>query len=185
MKKVATSLTEVFIIEPDVFMDPRGFFFESYSFKKFSDLGINEQFVQDNHSRSQRNTVRGLHFQAYPGQVKLIRCTKGRIWDVVVDIRPTSPNFKKWIGNELTDQNFHLIYIPVGFAHGFSVLSEYADVEYKVSNYYDAAIERGFQWNDPEVGVDWKIETPILSKRDVSNPTFAKLLEKHHDPFAL
>ena len=148
MKKTPTLFSEVWIIEPDVFQDGRGFFLESYSFRKYKDLGFSWNFIQDNHSKSVRNTVRGLHFQTSPGQVKLVRCTKGQIWDVVVDIRKKSPNFKKWFGIELSEENFKQILIPVGFAHGFSVLSEFAEIEYKVTSYYDPKLESGIRWND-------------------------------------
>ncbi|MCP4763773.1 MAG: dTDP-4-dehydrorhamnose 3,5-epimerase [archaeon] len=183
MKKVATELKEVFIIEPEVFNDNRGFFLESYSQKKFKDIGIDIKFVQDNHSKSQKNTVRGLHFQSYPGQDKLIRCTKGKIWDVIVDIRPNSPQFKKWIGIEITSDNFLQIFIPIGYAHGFSVLSDYAEMQYKTSNYYDASLEQTIQWNDSEINVDWKVSEPILSKRDISALNLKEFLEKKPDPF--
>jgi dTDP-4-dehydrorhamnose 3,5-epimerase len=183
MKKVPTIFPEVWIIEPDVFKDPRGFFFESYSYKKFEALGIKDTFVQDNHSKSTKGTVRGLHFQARPGQVKLIRCTKGIIWDVVVDIRPKSSTFKKWFGVELSEENFKQIYIPVGFAHGFSVISEIAEAEYKVTNYYDPTIERGISWNDKTIKVDWKVKDPVLSTRDTSNVSLDEYLKKHADPF--
>ena len=137
-------------------------------------MGIPWQFIQDNHSKSVKNTIRGLHFQINPGQVKIVRCTQGQIWDVIVDIREESPNFKKWIGIELTEQNFRQLLIPIGFAHGYSVLSDEAEVQYKVSEYYDPLLERGILWNDPEIGVDWKITKPFLSKRDKNNPTLRK-----------
>ena len=119
MEKIRTALPDVWIIKPDVFKDDRGFFFESYSFKKYKNLDIDTVFNQDNHSKSVKNTIRGLHFQVYPGQTKLVRCSKGIIWDVVVDIRSDSPTFKKWIGNMISEENFNQILIPVGFAHGF------------------------------------------------------------------
>ncbi len=184
MEKIETDLPGVFLIKPKVFKDERGFFYESYSYKKFCDLGIDTKFVQDNHSKSVKNTVRGLHFQLYPGQEKLVRCTKGKIWDVVVDIREESPTFKQWYGVELSENNFLQIYIPVGFAHGFSVLSESAEVQYKVSNYYNPSIERGIKWNDPEIGVEWKTKVPILSERDKKNPDLNEFLDKNKDPFS-
>ncbi|MBD3254526.1 MAG: dTDP-4-dehydrorhamnose 3,5-epimerase [Candidatus Lokiarchaeota archaeon] len=183
MRKIKTELPEVCIIEPDVYTDERGFFFESYSYKKYKKLGIDWKFVQDNHSRSLKNTVRGLHFQAYPGQVKLIRCVCGKIWDVVIDIRPQSPNFKKWVGTSLSAENYLQILIPVGFAHGFSVLSDYAEIEYKVSNYYDPSLEREVYWNDPSLNIDWKVKSPILSQRDVNAPLLDEYLKQHKDPF--
>lgn len=183
MKKLSTELKDVFIIEPDVFKDSRGYFLESYSKKKLMEIGMDIDFVQDNHSKSMKNTVRGLHFQSYPGQAKLIRCTKGKIWDIAVDIRPNSPQFKKWIGIEISEDNFRQIMIPIGYAHGFSVLSEYAEVQYKASNYYDASLERTISWNDPEIGVDWKVDEPILSKRDISAQNLKNFLECKNDPF--
>ena len=187
MKKIPTIFPEVWIIEPDVFKDDRGFFFESFSLKKyealFDDLEINWKFLQDNHSKSKKNTVRGLHFQAYPGQTKLIRCSYGKIWDIVVDIRPNSPNFKQWHGMELSSENFRQILIPIGFAHGFSVLSEHAEVQYKTSNYYDPNLEREVSWNDPDLKIDWKVENPIISNRDKNAPRLRHYLKEHPDPF--
>ena len=183
MKKIPTLFPEVWIIEPDVFKDERGFFLESYSLKKYKDLGFSWNFIQDNHSKSIKNTVRGLHFHTFPGQVKLIRCTNGQIWDVVVDIRENSPNFKKWIGIELTEKNFKQILIPIGFAHGFSVLSDIAEVEYKVSSYYDTKLESGIRWNDPSIGIDWKVKNPILSERDKNTPLLEDFLKEYKNPF--
>ena len=183
MKKIETPFSDVWIIIPKVFKDPRGFFLENYSYKKFENLGIDTQFVQDNHSKSIMNTVRGLHFQLEPGQEKLVRCTKGVIWDVIVDIRQNSPTFKKWWGLKLTENNFKQIYIPVGFAHGFSVLSEIAEVQYKVSTYYDPDLERGIKWNDPVFQVDWRVQNPIISERDKTNPDFQTFFQKHPNIF--
>jgi dTDP-4-dehydrorhamnose 3,5-epimerase len=183
VKKVPTLFPDVWIIEPDVFKDPRGWFFESYSQKKMKDLGFDTVFVQDNHSSSTKNTVRGLHFQARPGQVKLVRCTRGRIWDIVADIRPNSPTFRKWTGVELTEENFRQLFIPVGYAHGFTVLSDVAEVQYKASNFYDGKIERGVSWNDKTIGVDWKVQEPVLSQRDLSNVSLDDYLKKYPDPF--
>jgi dTDP-4-dehydrorhamnose 3,5-epimerase len=166
VKKLATKFPDVWIISPDVFADDRGFFFESYSYKKFDEIGISTKFVQDNHSKSARNTVRGLHYQLPPGQAKLIRCTLGTIWDVIVDIRKSSPTFKKWFAVELSDENKKILYIPVGYAHGFCVVTEIAEVQYKVSNFYDAKLETEILWNDPEIAIPWPITKPILSKRD-------------------
>ena len=154
-----------------MFKDERGFFLESYSRKKLEELGFKYEFVQDNHSKSVENTVRGLHFQLPPGQVKLVRCTKGKIWDIVVDINPESPTFRKWFGVELTEDNFRQILIPTGYAHGFAVISQVAEVEYKVSSYYDPNLERGIKWDDSTIDIDWRVKTPILSKRDLKNPS--------------
>lgn len=183
MEKIRTALPDVWIIKPDVFKDDRGFFFESYSFKKLKNLGIDTVFIQDNHSKSVKNTIRGLHFQSYPGQTKLVRCSKGIIWDVVVDIRPDSPTFKKWIGHMISEENFLTVLIPVGYAHGFLVISDEAEVQYKVSNYYDPKLERGIQWDDPQLNIDWKIKNPIVSKRDISNPSLYDYLKQHPNPF--
>jgi dTDP-4-dehydrorhamnose 3,5-epimerase len=183
MRKISTDFPEVWIIEPQIFKDNRGFFYESYSYKKLEALGFSYQFVQDNHSKSVKGTVRGLHFQTYPGQIKLIRCTKGVIWDVIVDIRPKSPNFKKWYGIELSEENSKQMLIPIGFAHGFSVLSEFAEVQYKTSNYYDPKIERGIRLDDPEINVDWKVNDLVLSERDQKNPTLSEYIRNNPDPF--
>jgi dTDP-4-dehydrorhamnose 3,5-epimerase len=153
-------------ITPRVFADGRGFFLESYRSSAYAAAGIDVTFVQDNHSRSVKGTLRGLHFQRTPGQAKLVRVVTGRIWDVAVDIRPASPTFGKWFGMELDAEQHKQLFVPVGFAHGFCVLSDVADVLYKVSSPYDAATEDGFAWNDPDVGVAWPIADPILSKRD-------------------
>jgi dTDP-4-dehydrorhamnose 3,5-epimerase len=155
-------------ITPRVFADGRGFFLESYREPAYRAAGIDVSFVQDNHSRSVRGTLRGLHFQRSPGQAKLVRVVTGRIWDVAVDIRPSSPTFGKWYGIELDAEQHKQLFVPVGFAHGFCVLSEFADVLYKVSSPYDAATEDGFAWNDPDVAIAWPVVDPILSARDVN-----------------
>jgi dTDP-4-dehydrorhamnose 3,5-epimerase len=155
-------------ITPRVFADGRGFFLESYRESTYADAGIDVRFVQDNHSRSVRGTLRGLHFQRSPGQAKLVRVVTGRIWDVAVDIRRESPTFGQWYGTELDAEQHRQLFVPIGFAHGFCVLSDVADVLYKVSSPYDAATESGFAWNDPEVGVAWPITDPILSARDTN-----------------
>ncbi|MCC6547868.1 dTDP-4-dehydrorhamnose 3,5-epimerase [Candidatus Sumerlaeota bacterium] len=175
MKFSPGPLDGLVIIEPRVFADPRGFFLESFRRDEFTANGIHCDFVQDNHSCSRRGTVRGLHFQTSPGQAKLIRCTAGVIWDVAVDIRRGSPSFGQWFGIELGAENKKMIFIPVGFAHGFAVLSDDAEVQYQCSAYYNAATEAGFRWNDPDVGVDWRVEDPILSERDQTSQSFAEL----------
>lgn len=162
------------LIEPDIFPDDRGWFFESFNVDKFRDLGIETVFAQDNHSRSARNTLRGLHYQTQPGQEKLVRCTHGKIWDVAVDLRSWSPTFGEWIGVELSDENKSMFLIPVGFAHGFCVLSENAEVQYKCSTVYNSATEAGIAWNDPDIAVAWPIEAPLLSARDQGNQSFAE-----------
>jgi len=165
-----TPLSGLAIIHPKVFGDDRGFFMETYSQPVFSILGIDTIFLQDNHSRSCRGTVRGLHFQSSPGQEKLVRCIKGAVLDVVVDIRPESPTFGKYHAVQLDEDNKTMLYIPVGFAHGFCVLSETADFVYKVSSIYNPETERGIAWNDPDIGIQWPVAAPLLSERDKHNP---------------
>jgi dTDP-4-dehydrorhamnose 3,5-epimerase len=155
VKRLKTRLDGPILIEPEVHGDARGFFVETYRKSEYAQLGIEQDFVQDNHSRSGRGVVRGIHFQLPPGQAKLVRCARGAILDVAVDLRRGSPTFGEWEGHELTDENLRQLYLPIGFGHGFCVLSEVADVIYKVSGYYDAAIERGIAYDDPEVGVEW------------------------------
>ncbi|MBC7235379.1 MAG: dTDP-4-dehydrorhamnose 3,5-epimerase [Chloroflexi bacterium] len=172
MRVIPTSLPDVLIVEPDVYGDERGFFMESYSRRKYAALGIDVEFVQDNHSRSSRGVLRGLHYQARPGQAKLVRVVSGEVYDVAVDIRHGSPTFGKWVGVVLSAENKRQLYIPVGFAHGFCVLSEMADFLYKVSSYYDPTEERGIVWDDPDLAIDWPVEEPILSPRDRAHPRF-------------
>jgi dTDP-4-dehydrorhamnose 3,5-epimerase len=162
------------LIEPVVRGDARGFFLETYRKNVLAELGVHEDFVQDNHSRSRLGVLRGMHFQ--PGQAKLVRCTRGSILDVVVDIRPDSPSFGRWEAFALDDQAHHQVYVPDGFAHGFCVTSELADVVYKVSTYYDPAVEAGFRFDDPEVGIEWPggIEFEV-SGRDREAPLLSEL----------
>ena len=162
-----TDLPNVLVITPRVFKDARGFFFESYNAEQFKAHGIDTVFVQDNHSQSTRGTLRGLHFQLPPmAQDKLVRCVRGAIWDVAVDIRGGSPTFGRWVGVELSAGNFRQIYVPSGYAHGFCVLSDEAEVLYKTSAVYSAMHERGIAWNDPDIGIAWPIAEPLLSDRD-------------------
>lgn len=161
------------LLRPKVFRDPRGFFFESYHEPRYRDAGIDCAFKQDNHARSVRGTLRGLHFQSHPGQAKLIRVASGRIFDVAVDIRPESPTFGRWVGVYLDADDHTQFFVPIGFAHGYCVMSEHADVLYKTSNVYDPVTETGFAWNDPEVGVEWPIDAPLLSERDIRADSFA------------
>jgi len=170
VKVEALPLAGLVAITPRVLADGRGFFLETYREDAYRDAGIADRFVQDNHSRSVRNTLRGLHFQRSPGQAKLVRVVSGRIWDVAVDIRPGSPTFGRWHGIELDAAEHRQLFVPVGFAHGFCVLSEVADVLYKVSSPYDPATEAGFAWDDPEVGIAWPITDPVLSARDRAAP---------------
>jgi dTDP-4-dehydrorhamnose 3,5-epimerase len=175
MEVIRTPLDGVLVLKPIVRFDPRGFFLESYSARTLQSLGIDVQFVQDNHSRSSKNVLRGLHYQVNPGQVKLVRVLVGTIFDVVVDIRNGSPTYGQWFGQVLSDENFLQMYIPVGFAHGFCVLSDSADIAYKVDTFYSPADERGLQWNDPEVGIDWPVSDPLVSDRDCRNPSLSQL----------
>jgi dTDP-4-dehydrorhamnose 3,5-epimerase len=156
------------LLAPTVIEDDRGFFMESYNRRVLAGLGITHDFVQDNHSRSSRGVLRGLHYQLGHAQAKLARVTRGRVFDVVVDIRRGSPTFSKWIGFELSEENRHCLFAPEGFAHGFLVLSEVAEFQYKCSDFYSAANERGLPWNDPAVGIEWPLDglRPVLSDRD-------------------
>jgi len=175
MKIEQTKLSGVVIIEPTVYTDQRGYFFECYHFKKFAAAGIDVQFVQDNQSKSARNTVRGLHYQINPGQGKLIRVVSGEIFDVAVDIRWDSPTFSQWVGVRLSADNKKQFFIPVGFAHGFCVVSDVAEVHYKCTDYYSPSDERGIIWNDPQVAIEWPVEQPILSARDQQLPAFNQI----------
>jgi dTDP-4-dehydrorhamnose 3,5-epimerase len=172
VKITKTPLDGLLVLEPDYFYDPRGWFVESWNKNRLVELGIHVDFVQDNHSGSVKNTLRGLHFQTAPGQSKLVRCTSGLIWDVAVDIRQNSPTFKQWFGIELSAENHKQLFIPLGFAHGFCVLSDWAEVQYKCSSYYDPEKETGIAWNDPDIAIEWPIHEPLISERDVNNPSF-------------
>jgi dTDP-4-dehydrorhamnose 3,5-epimerase len=165
----------VILIEPDVHADARGFFFESYHQEKFAALGIRDRFVQDNHSRSVRNTLRGLHYQLHRPQAKLCRVAQGEVLDVAVDIRRGSPTFGKSIAAKLSAENRRQIYVPPDFAHGFVVLSETAEFLYKCSDFYDPADERGILWNDPELNIEWGIREPILSAKDQQYPRLGEV----------
>jgi len=161
------------LIRPTVFGDERGFFLETYSAPRYAAAGIQVTFVQDNHSRSVKGTLRGLHYQSQPGQAKLVRVSRGRIWDVAVDIRPESPTFGRWHAVELDDQKNEQLFVPVGFAHGFCVLSDFAEVQYKVSSPYDAKTELALDYADPDLKVAWPISSPLLSARDQTAESFA------------
>ena len=163
------------LIQPRVFRDARGFFFESYNESSYREAGILESWVQDNHSLSGHGTLRGLHYQSTPGQAKLVRVTRGKVFDVLVDIRPSSPTFGKWHGLEVDAETHWQVYIPLGFAHGFCVLSELAEVQYKVSTPYNGATECAIRWNDPDIGVAWPLAEPVLSTRDQTSESFAQL----------
>jgi dTDP-4-dehydrorhamnose 3,5-epimerase len=170
MQIIETPIQGVVIIEPKVFSDSRGYNYESYNERDLSSLGIKTQFVQDNHSHSQHGVLRGMHYQLPPGQVKLVRVVVGEVFDVVVDLRRQSITYGNWYGVFLSAENKRQLYIPVGLAHGFCVLSEQADFLYKVSSYYDPPAERGLAWNDPSIGIAWPITEPILSERDQHHP---------------
>ncbi len=164
---IETELKGVLIIEPEVFRDARGFFMESYNKRAFQAQGIANEFVQDNHSRSAHKVLRGLHYQDMRApQTKLVRCTLGRIWDVAVDLRVGSPTFGQWVGIELSAENARQLLVPIGFGHGFVVLSEVAEVQYKCDNYYNPAAEGVILWRDPDLGITWPFDDPILSARD-------------------
>lgn len=172
MQITSCGLAGLKLIIPRVFFDERGYFYESYRQERYQEIG---PFVQDNLSLSCQNTVRGLHFQSSPGQAKLISCLKGEIWDVAVDIRESSPTYMKWEAAILSDQNHHQFYIPVGFAHGFCVLSKEALVHYKVSTPYNPETEKSIRWDDPDLNISWPIKEPVLSPRDRVSPYFKEV----------
>lgn len=172
-RRLDTEIPDLALLEVEAHGDERGFLAESYRASAWAELGVGAEFVQDNHSRSSQGILRGLHFQ--PGQAKLVRCVRGAIWDVAVDLRPGSPTYRRWEGYELSDSNHRQLFVPDGFGHGFCVLSEMADVTYKLSAYYDPAIEAGVRWDDPEIGVEWPISEPQLSERDRNAPLLAEL----------
>jgi dTDP-4-dehydrorhamnose 3,5-epimerase len=178
MRLETTPIDGLSILHPRVFGDARGYFFESYNEEKFRKLGIEMHWAQDNHARSRKNTLRGLHFQLGNGQAKLVHCGRGRIWDVAVDIRPASPTLGRWFSLELTEENKKMLLIAEGFAHGYCVLSDEAEVLYKCSTVYDPALESEFAWNDPEIGVAWPVTEPLLSQRDLQAQSFRQYLEK-------
>lgn len=171
--RLPTRLEGLVLLEPAVHADERGFFVETYARDAYRAAGVDAAFVQDNHSRSTRGILRGLHYQRRPGQAKLVRAARGRIWDVAVDLRPGSPTFGAWEAFELDDAGHRQLFVPVGFAHGFCVLSDVADVTYKVSAPYDAGEERGIAWDDPAIGIAWPVDDPVLSARDRANPRLA------------
>ncbi len=170
MKVSKAPLDGVLIVEPKIFKDPRGMFYEVYSAKRYAEHGITAHFVQDNHSVSEKGVVRGLHYQVNPGQAKLVRVTRGEVFDEVVDIRKESSTYGKWWGLRLSETNNLQLYIPVGFAHGFCVLSETVEFLYKCSDYYSPENERGILWNDPDLAIDWPVENPTLSEKDKVYP---------------
>jgi dTDP-4-dehydrorhamnose 3,5-epimerase len=171
-------LPDVVVIEPEVYRDPRGFFLETYHADRYTSVGIDGPFVQDNQSRSVAGTLRGLHLQVGRPQAKLVRAIVGAIYDVAVDVRRGSPTFGRWVAVELSAANFKQCYIPAGFAHGFAVLSPEAEIEYKCTDVYDPAAEVGIAWNDPAVGIQWPVEHPLLSNRDQLHPPLAAQMER-------
>ena len=174
-RRLDTGLEGLALIEPQVFGDERGFFVETFSKVAWRELGVEADFVQHNHSRSSKATLRGLHFQTTPGQAKLLRCPRGRIFDVAVDLRRDSATYGQWEGYVLDDEKHHQLYVPVGFTHGFCVLSDTADVTYLVSSLYNPETESGILWNDPGIGVEWPVEDPLLSQRDIEAPTLSEV----------
>lgn len=178
MKFEATRLPGVVLVKPDVHRDERGFFLESYHEEKYRQGGIGARFVQDNHSRSVRGTLRGLHLQHPRAQAKLVRVLAGSVYDVAVDVRLGSPHFGRWVGVELTAANQHQLFVPEGFAHGFAVLSEVADFEYKCSDFYAPDCELVIRFDDPAIGIDWPGSAPTLSARDAEAPGLAELEAK-------
>lgn len=178
MKFTPTAIPDVVLIEPDVHQDARGFFLESYHQRKYSEGGIPGPFVQDNHSHSLRGTLRGLHAQKQRPQGKLVRAVLGEMFDVAVDVRRGSPFFGKWVGETLSATNFRQLYIPPGFVHGFCVLSERLEVEYKCTDFYTPGDEMTVAWNDPALGIAWPVRDPILSAKDAAAPRLEELLDQ-------
>lgn len=177
MNVLKTSLNDCLVIEPEVFGDERGFFYETFQAKKYSELaGINMNFVQDNHSRSSKGVLRGLHFQKQNPQGKLVRVVKGEVFDVAVDLRKSSSTYKKWTSVILSEENKKQFWVPPGFAHGFLVQSEYADFTYKCTEYYDPSDEGCIIWDDKELNISWPIENPILSNKDAKAQTIESLI---------
>ncbi|HEX5759635.1 MAG TPA: dTDP-4-dehydrorhamnose 3,5-epimerase [Thermoanaerobaculia bacterium] len=178
MRFLPTEIPDVVVVEPLVHRDPRGFFLEVYHERKFREGGIAARFVQDNHSRSVRGTLRGLHAQRARPQGKLVRAIGGIVWDVAVDIRRGSPTFRRWVGVELSAENLRQLWIPPGFAHGFCVLSETAEIEYKCTELYDAEDEIALAWDDPELGIAWPVADPIVSAKDRAARRLAEMMDE-------
>lgn len=174
-ERLPTKLAGVVLLEPRVHGDERGFMVETFRHDAWAEEGVEVEFVQHNHSRSARGTLRGLHFQTEPGQAKLVRCARGRIFDVAVDLRRGSPTYGQWEGHELDDERHRQLFVPAGCGHGFAVLSEVADVAYQLSSLYDPATEAGIAWDDPDIGVEWPVEDPLLSERDKKAPRLAEI----------
>ena len=179
MKLTSTPLAGLVVVEPRLFTDERGYFFESFQDRRYAEVGITDTFVQDNYSRSTRGVLRGMHFQRQSPQSKLVTVIRGRVFDVGVDLRLGSPTFGRWFGAELSDSGPRQMYLPEGFAHGFCVLSEWADVHYKVNRRYDAADEGGVLWSDPGIGIEWPIRDVTVTPRDAAFPPLAGLTASH------
>jgi dTDP-4-dehydrorhamnose 3,5-epimerase len=179
MRFIETSLAGVLLIEPDMFRDNRGFFMETFHQRKYVEGGVNVLFVQDNHSHSKRGTLRGLHYQLEHAQAKLVYVARGEIFDVVVDIRRGSPSFAQFLGTHLSNENRRQLFVPEGFAHGFCVLSDTADVIYKCTDFYAPTDEYGVLWSDPTIDIDWPLQNPILSEKDQQNPKLGDIPEDH------
>lgn len=175
MASAPTAIPGVIVLAPQVHADDRGFFVETFRESVLAERGIRHRWVQDNQARSQRGVLRGMHFSVDPGQAKLVRCARGRVLDVVVDLRAGSPTHGRWQGVELDDEGGAQVYVPAGLAHGYLVLSEVADVVYKCSEYYDPAKERSLAWDDPEVGISWPDGPKIVSERDAAAPRLAEV----------
>ena len=175
MKVIETKLPGVLIIEPKVFGDSRGFFKETFQAQRYREAGIEYDFVQDNHSRSQKGVLRGLHFQLTKPQGKLVSCSQGAVFDVAVDVDPLSATFGQYVGIELTEDNHRQFWVPPGYAHGFCVLTDTADFQYKCTDYYDPSDEGGLIWNDPDVAIEWPIDHPLLSEKDAKLPLLKEL----------
>ena len=178
MKAEETKLKDVLVIKPKIFEDSRGFFLESFNEKTLQELGLHLNFVQENHSRSSKNVLRGLHFQKNKPQGKLVRCSRGSVLDVVADINPNSKTFKQFFSIELNDSNHYQLWIPPGYAHGFIALSEVVDFQYKCTEAYDPSDQYGISWNDESLNIDWKTRSPLLSKKDRNNPTLSTFLDR-------
>ena len=179
LESVPTRLAGPVLLRPRVHGDDRGFFLETWRRESYAELGIDDEFVQDNHSRSSRGVVRGIHFQVGPGQAKLVRCARGAILDVIVDLRRGSATYGEWEAHELSDENHHQLYVPIGFGHGFCVLSDVADVLYRVTSYYDADLEQGIAYDDPEVGVEWPAGLELrVSERDRTAPRLRDVADR-------
>ena len=177
MKKIKTNLADCLVLEPVVHGDDRGFFIESWNSRTFDELGLDLNFVQDNHSRSSQGVLRGLHFQLNTPQGKLVRVTRGSVFDVAVDLRRSSTTYGNWFGTELSESNKRMLWVPPGFAHGFLVLSDFADFQYKCTEYYSQKDDRGIRWDDPKIGIEWPLPDgfePLLSDKDRDAPELAR-----------